>query len=291
MRSERRTAVWLRGVPAVRLVPMRVLAAVALLSLACSRSERPDTVRLFVDDGGAGDLTPVVFIHSLAGHTGHWTNQLTHLRTTRRAIALDLRGHGRSPVPDDSDYSVPALARDVGDALDELRLERVILVGHSIGALVAIENAAAHPDVVAGVLLLDPAGDARKVPPEIMQGFFASMDTNYAGTIAEYWEGSLAGSQQSVRAAVMADLRATPRAAVEGALRALLAYDPVTPLTAYRGPARTINTRLNDDPSGLASLVPSLPVRRIEGTGHWLQLDKPDDVNREIDDFLTAVGR
>lgn len=276
----------------MRLVPMRVVAAAALLTLAaCARPAPQHTVPLFADEGGAGDQTPVVFIHSLAGHTGHWTDQLAHVRATRHAVALDLRGHGRSPLPADSDYSVPAMARDVAAALDELRLERVILVGHSIGALVAVEYAAAHPDRVAGVLLLDPAGDARKVPTAVMQGFFASMDTNYAGTIAEYWEGSLAGSQPAVRAAVMADLQATPRAAVEGALRALLTYDPVTPLTSYRGLTRTINTRLNDVPMGLASLVPSLPVRKIEGTGHWLQLDKPDDVNREIDDFLTAVGR
>lgn len=271
---------------------MRILAAVAILALAaCSRSERPETVSLFADDGGAGDLTPVVFIHSLAGHTGHWTHQLAHVRATRRAVALDLRGHGSSPVPAGNDYSVPAMARDVAAALNQPRLERVILVGHSIGALVAVEYAAAYPDRVAGLLLLDPAGDARKVPAEMMQSFFAAMATDYSRAIAGYWEENLVGSPPDVRAAVMTDLHATPRAAVEGALRALLTYDPVTPLTSYRGPARTINTRLNDVPMGLASLVPSLPVRKIEGTGHWLQLDKPDDVNREIDDFLAAVGR
>ena len=276
----------------MRLVPMRVLAAVALLATAaCSRGERPVTVGLFVDDGGAGEQTTVVFLHSLAGHTGHWTHQLAHVRTTRRAVALDLRGHGRSPLPADGDYSVPAMARDVGAALDQLRLDRVVLVGHSIGALVAVEYAAGRPDRVAAVLLLDPAGDARKIPPEMMQGFFAAMATDYSRAIAGYWEENLAGSPPAVRAAVMADLHATPRAAVEGALRALLTYDPVTPLTSYRGPARTINTRLNDVPMGLASLVPSLPVRKIDGTGHWLQLDKPDAVNREIDDFLAAVGR
>ena len=50
---------------------------------------------LHADDGGSGGV-PVVFIHSYAGDTTHWTAQLAHLRKTRRAIALDLRGHGQS---------------------------------------------------------------------------------------------------------------------------------------------------------------------------------------------------
>jgi pimeloyl-ACP methyl ester carboxylesterase len=47
---------------------------------------------LAVDDGGEGGL-PVVLVHSLAGNAGHWEAQLAHLRRTRRALALDLRGH------------------------------------------------------------------------------------------------------------------------------------------------------------------------------------------------------
>ena len=52
------------------------------------------TSNIFVDDGGAGSVS-VVFVHSLAGNTQQWSAQLNHIRTTRRAIALDLRGHGR----------------------------------------------------------------------------------------------------------------------------------------------------------------------------------------------------
>ena len=50
---------------------------------------------IFVDDGGSGNL-PVVFTHSFGGDVSHWTNQLSHIRETRRAVALDFRGHGKS---------------------------------------------------------------------------------------------------------------------------------------------------------------------------------------------------
>jgi pimeloyl-ACP methyl ester carboxylesterase len=99
---------------------------------------------LFVDDGGEGGI-PVALIHSFGGSTAQWAAQLEHLRRTRRAIAFDLRGHGRSDAPADGDYAVASLAADTGAVLDALSLSRVVLVGHSLGAATAIEYAGSHP--------------------------------------------------------------------------------------------------------------------------------------------------
>src|SRR5262245_33021888 len=77
---------------------------------------------LHFDDGGTGGL-PVVFLHSFSGSTAHWRPQLEHLRSSRRAVALDLRGHGRSQPPAESgDYAVESLAGDVEVVVDALGL-------------------------------------------------------------------------------------------------------------------------------------------------------------------------
>jgi pimeloyl-ACP methyl ester carboxylesterase len=60
---------------------------------------------IHIDDGGKGGL-PVVFAHSFGGNTRQWAAQLDHLRKSRRAIAYDLRGHGRSDAPANHDYDV-----------------------------------------------------------------------------------------------------------------------------------------------------------------------------------------
>src|SRR5262245_58787176 len=109
--------------------------------------------RLHVDDGGEGGV-PVVFIHSFAGSAAHWAEQLDHLRTKRRAVAFDLRGHGQSDARASEDVTIEDLAGDVGTVLDELGLERVGLVGHSIGGLAAVAYAAEHPERVSGMLLV-----------------------------------------------------------------------------------------------------------------------------------------
>jgi len=97
------------------------------------------TVHLYADDGGTGDMLPVVFLHSTAGNASQWAAQLEHLRPTRRAVALEWRGHGRSAAPDDGDYSFPATAADVEEAVNRLSIGRFVLLGHSGGGLVAVQ--------------------------------------------------------------------------------------------------------------------------------------------------------
>src|SRR5207237_10278833 len=118
---------------------------------------------LFVDDGGDGGI-PVLFLHSFAGDSSHWASQLDHLRHHRRALAMDLRGHGKSARPRNMDYSMAGFVRDVETVADKLKLARFVIVGHSLGAQIANAYAGAHPDRVAGVVLVGAAGKLPKDP-------------------------------------------------------------------------------------------------------------------------------
>ncbi|MBJ6759850.1 alpha/beta fold hydrolase [Myxococcaceae bacterium JPH2] len=245
---------------------------------------------LYVDDGGQGGV-PVVIVHASAGNTEHWAAQLAHVRRSRRAIALDLRGHGRSAVPSDGRYSVEALAEDVEAVVHRLGLTRYVLVGHSLGGAVCVAQAAAHPEAVAGLFLLDPASDGRDIPPEQAQGMMAALDSEaWVQVVEQFWSPMFADSRPEVRARILADLQRTPRAAVSGPLGALLTFDPVAALKRYRGPRLSVVTRFNDAPGSYHRLVADLPSRPIEGVGHWAQLDAPEAVNAALDAFLAQLG-
>nr|WP_277878439.1 alpha/beta fold hydrolase [Coleofasciculus sp. FACHB-SPT36] len=76
-----------------------------------------------------------------------WDEQLAYAARTRRAIAIDLRGHGASSPPEDDDYSPASCAADLLAVLEALGLEHIALVGHSFGACVALAAAAAKLDL------------------------------------------------------------------------------------------------------------------------------------------------
>ncbi len=245
---------------------------------------------VFVDDGGTGEPA-VLFLHGLGGNASQWRHQLGHLRRKRRALAAELRGHGRTAMPVDGVFTIEAMAADLKGLADSLRLRRFVLAGHSAGASVAIAVAGLDPERTAGLLLIDPAGDDRKVPRSEVEPFMAALETDYQSSIEDYWLELLDRSGPAVREKVIADLRATPREAVIGIFRAILTFDPVTPLRSYPGPVLSVITPLNNAPFSLHRLIPDLPRRLITGTGHWPQLDRPEEINDIIDAFLDRVAR
>ncbi|WP_241759199.1 alpha/beta fold hydrolase [Pyxidicoccus parkwayensis] len=244
---------------------------------------------LYVDDGGKGGL-PVVFVHSSCGSTTQWEAQLAHLRRQRRAVALDLRGHGRSAPPPKEDISIEDFASDVHAVVDALGLQRFVLVGHSMGGAVCAAYAGLHPERVAGLFLLDPASDGRGIPAEQAAGLMQLLATDaWSQVIAEFWTPMLAPSRPEVRERVLSQMRATSRTGARAGLGALLTFDPVAALTRYPGPRLSVITAFNEQPGSYQRLVADLPFKKVEGTGHWVQLDAPDTVDALLDGFLASI--
>jgi pimeloyl-ACP methyl ester carboxylesterase len=243
--------------------------------------------RIYVDDSGIAEC-PAVFLHSLAGNTGHWQLQLDHARASGCGVAFDLRGHGHSDPPGDGDYSLEACADDLLAVLDAQGIDQCVLVGHSMGAGIATLFAASNGPRVRGLLLVDPVGDQRLAPDE-MQAFLVALNTPYYDRIIrDYWS-TIAGSDQGTRARVLADLENTPRRAVMGMLYALQRTDLTEAVRAYRGPKLAALTPGNDFPFSLHRVDSTIRTIVVDGTGHWLQLDAPDRFNRILDDFLTEL--
>ncbi|AOK56599.1 alpha/beta hydrolase [Burkholderia stagnalis] len=114
----------------------------------------------------AGRAHPVVLLHGIGSGAASWVRQLDALGASRRVLAWDAPGYGAStPVrgasPVAADY-----AAALGAWLDALGIERCVLVGHSLGAIVAGGFARALPARVAGLLLISPAGGYGSAPAE-----------------------------------------------------------------------------------------------------------------------------
>jgi esterase len=152
----------------------------------------PSQVTLVAGDGltlsclmwGPAEPTclPVVLLHGLTSRAEHWDRVARHLAVRRRVIAWDARGHGASQWAEDADYTVEAHFADVASALNGLGIARCALVGYSMGGSVAILTAAALPERVARLVVVDsyPAPEmtpgSRRIAEWVARSYLSSRD-------------------------------------------------------------------------------------------------------------------
>jgi pimeloyl-ACP methyl ester carboxylesterase len=117
----------------------------------------PAKRRIRVREYAGGGDTPVVFLHGLLDTSEGWHEVAT--RSGRACYSIDLPGFGGSSCPP---YErIASYARDVGHAIDQLGLDRFVLVGHSFGGAVATALTEQRPAQVASLLVIAPAGYGR----------------------------------------------------------------------------------------------------------------------------------
>jgi pimeloyl-ACP methyl ester carboxylesterase len=243
---------------------------------------------------GPADREPVLFVHCFAGDVSFWSDQLAHLaRGGRRALALELRGHGASAPPAGDDYSIAGMARDLEAAADRLGLGRFVLVAHSLGAAVAGHYAGAHPERVSALVLVDPAGDNPRLPREFIDPYRQALATDgYREAVEHYLKTQLTAARPGVAERLLGNVRRAPRALVVNATVAILDYSVLPDLATYRaagGRAMTVTADKNQGPLTLHALMPDLPRRHVAGTSHFLALDDPAAFNQVLDQALAGT--
>src|SRR5690348_11998935 len=182
-----------------------------------------------MDSRGSGD-SPVLFLHSFAGDCTHWSQVLEALAPRRRVVAFDFSGHGLSPAARGR-YSIRRLAQDVVTVANTQNLEHFVLVGHSMGALVAAEFAAAAPQRVKKLILVDPPPAPGALPAEAIRQIRDALAQDPYATIEQYWQqGPLVGTRPETERRLMSSLRKLARNAAVELTEDSLGYDARVPL-------------------------------------------------------------
>ncbi|MEW5738032.1 MAG: alpha/beta hydrolase [Myxococcota bacterium] len=110
------------------------------------------------DEGPREDVTPLVLLHGTSASLHTWDGWAAELSKQRRVIRFDLPGFGLTGPAADGDYSIAAYVRFVVAVLDALGVQRFVVAGNSLGGEIAWSTAVAHPERVAGLVLVDAAG-------------------------------------------------------------------------------------------------------------------------------------
>lgn len=186
-------------------------------------------LRLAYVEQGSRDGIALVMLHGYSDTHRSFDLVRPLLPRAWRVIAVTQRGHGHSDKPQ-SDYAMDDFAGDVTALLDALEIERAVLVGHSMGAAVALRVAADRPDRVAGLALLSGFASFSANPGavelfDLVEGFGDQIDPIFvrsfqAGTIA-------APMSQGFIEFVSNESMRCPVRAWKGAARAMAAHDPL----------------------------------------------------------------
>ena len=115
------------------------------------------------------------------------------------------------------------------------------------------------------------------------------MEADYDRVSEGYWTRLLGGAQPNVAARIRSDMKNLPREPSLEIIKAIFEYDPLPALRAYPGPKLIVDTPHGEGPGSLHNLAPEFPRKVITGTSHWPHMDKPEEFNRILDEFLKTV--
>lgn len=251
-----------------------------------------DGVTLAYDDVGRG-TSPLVFIHGVACHRGFWAPQRRHFARRHRVVALDLRGHGESDAPEQA-YTIAGLADDVAWICGELDLHRPVLIGHSLGGLVALELAASHRYEVAAIVLIDSVllapGDRGDVVERLVNGVRSAAAER---VLRDYFSAFFAPEDAAeCRDWILDQALRTPGHVTSSVWeQSRLNWDDADALRRCRCPALYLDAGTpNADIQQAVRLCPYLTIARTTGSGHFSPLFVPRQVNAELERFIAQVG-
>ena len=254
----------------------------------------PDGVEIAYDVRGRGKTT-LFFIHGWCSNRAFWREQLDALAAEYRVVAIDLPGHGASGR-DRATWSCTAFGRDVQAVAESLNLKRIILIGHSLGGPVSLDAAQRMPGRVIGVIAVDTLRNVEiQATAEMLERIASAFETDFNGTMRAFlpqfflpdadpelvqWviERSLAADHE-MAAAIMRD-----QGNVNQKTLLSSASVPVRGINAAAGqpgpPATAIETNRQ---------YADFDAVFIDGVGHFLQLENPEQFNRQLRKVLAGL--
>lgn len=245
----------------------------------------------------AGDGPALVLLHPNPFDHSIWRYQMPRFALWFRVLATDLRGYGRSERT--TACSIPTLSDDVAGLLDHLGIDKAIVIGLSVGGIIAQEFAAAHGGRLSALVVAGCAASG-----EAVREF---MDARIAGytnePLAEYYHAHL-------RALTAPDFPGTrlgayllgtflekagtlSREPIVAIYRAIKAWSVAERLGSVRAPALYVageHDPARETTRAASRLVPGAVFHEIKGAGHACCLEAPDEFDRLVLEFLKVHG-
>jgi pimeloyl-ACP methyl ester carboxylesterase len=259
-------------------------------------------VKIYYDSYGSG--TPIVFLHPWTTNGNIWYYQAFNFAVTNCCIPIDHRGMGRSDKPAGG-YSIPEHASDVAAVLDALKIDKAVLVGNSIGGMIALQFNLDYPQRVLGnVIISSGTGLFEGQDPKAFQESAAAYESNYLGTFDAALENSISARSKREKPEILEVMKAHLR--IDGFPHHVFKssfHDPNGLFHWNIGPRlkeirKPTVVYAGEEDFGipmeknkfLADQIPGARLVALKDIGHFYQLERPAEFNAELRKFLAALA-
>jgi len=249
-----------------------------------------DGVKISYDAQGTGQPV-LVFVHGWTCSKEYWKEQVAHFAKKHKVVTIDLAGHGQSGLSR-KDYTIEAFGKDVAAVAEKLNLNRIILVGHSIGGLVVVEAARQMPGRVVCLVGADEFHDIEKgFTEEDVKGLIAMIEPDFVkGTQSFVREMFPPDADPELVNWVASEMSSADPEIGINAFRNLGNYDLKSAVGKMEMPIYSINADLW--PTNFEvnkKYVKSFKLKMMKGIGHFVMLEDPEKFNKLLEEIIKEL--
>jgi pimeloyl-ACP methyl ester carboxylesterase len=231
----------------------------------------------------------LVFIHGAGGSVTSWQAQLEYFNRSFNCLVMELPGHGVAQGP--GAQEIKSYALWIRGALDELRVANPFIIGHSMGGAIAMDLAMRFPALLKGLVLVG-TGARLRVDPGILEG----IKNAFPQTVERICEFSFAKDvPEEMRQMAIDQMMKNSPDVLFGDFLACNQFDLMEEVGAITAPTLVI---CGDQDAltpikyarYLADRIAGSRLEIIEGAGHEVMVERPEQFNKQVEVFIRSVG-
>ena len=250
----------------------------------------PDGVEIAFVTEGEGEPA-LIFVHGWSCDKSYWSEQIKSFSPKYKVVAVDLAGHGDSGL-NRSDFTIEKFGEDVAAVVNSLKLNKVILIGHSMGGAVIIEAAKLLGDKVIGLIGADTFQSfSDSWTDEQKEGFLKTFENNFKTTTQGFVKSLFPKTADSTLVKkVVNDMSSAPPKAAVSAIRAVFFYDPI-PLLKKMQP-KMIAICCDMFPIAEEEnkkILDSYELKIMKGVGHFVMLENPKEFDKLLSESINEL--
>lgn len=264
-----------------------------------------DASKIYYETFGDESLYPIILIHPIGGNIDIWEHEIQFiLKKGFRVIAYEIRGHNRSSIGGKRDFTLYDLSEDLHMLVEELKIKKCTLVGHSIGGAIASLYAKQHLHNVDAIIFINSS--SKRIPNKDLEKHYTTRKIAISEGMAALAEWNRENNKDAKK--TFEDQKTWnyfkeifTKTSVEGFVAATKALhgmpdgeEDVT-LALKDSKIKLFGIVANDDKVFLNLMqdmrkdIPDLEIKVIDECDHWMIVENPEAVDEALGEFLDTI--